>query len=579
MNELQKTLACVVVAVGVLALVGFTRRPLVDTTVDSEIGQPLFPDFKDPLAARSLEIINFDEETSNAQSFKVEQRDGVWSLPSHYNYPADAEDQMAEAAASLVDLKIAGVASVNAKDHGLYGVVDPELAEVGAVGVGKRVTLKDGSDKKLVDLIIGKEVADAPTIRYVRRARKDPVYRVKVSADKLSTKFEDWIEDDLLKLNAWDIRQVTFNNYSVDEVQGTIKTEGDPLVLTYDDKDLKWSMDGLAEGEELDTETLNGMKTAVDDLKIVDVQRKPPVVSPLLSKAAVEMSNQEFMEMRMSLQSKGFYFNDKGELFSNQGEVIVGMKDGVQYTLRFGEIALGTGAGEKDDESSGEEGVADGKGDDGLGINRYIMVSTEFNEDLIPMPEPPAEEPATEEAPGEDAEGEAKETPQKEPEDGAPNEASPDEPGTDEASPENAGTDEAADDQSVDEQADAAALDVDNALAQAGPDDPAPPAENTEAEAGADEAKPGSGEPKEEKSEAQKEYERKLDERAKKIEEGKKQVDELNERFGPWYYVISDEVYKKVRLDRSNVVKINETPAGEGDTPEDFESLKRGLEP
>ena len=39
---------------------------------------------------------------------------------------------------------------------------------------------------------------------------------VAVKTDKLSTKFGDWIEKDLLKLNTLDIKQMEIRDYSVD---------------------------------------------------------------------------------------------------------------------------------------------------------------------------------------------------------------------------------------------------------------------------------------------------------------------------------------------------------------------------
>ena len=51
---------------------------------------------------------------------------------------------------------------------------------------------------------------------YVREANRDVVYVIEVDPTKLSTNFEDWIEKDLLKLNALDIQQVQINDYSAE---------------------------------------------------------------------------------------------------------------------------------------------------------------------------------------------------------------------------------------------------------------------------------------------------------------------------------------------------------------------------
>ena len=42
---------------------------------------------------------------------------------------------------------------------------------------------------------------------------------------------------------------------------------------------------------------------------------------------------------------------------------------------------------------------------------------------------------------------------------------------------------------------------------------------------------------------------------AAKIESGKQKVKELNDRFADWYYVISDDVYRKIHLNHDDIVQ------------------------
>src|SRR5262249_42017511 len=156
-----------------------------------------------------------------------------------------------EAAASLMDLKILSVAGHQASEFEQYGVVDPATAQPGAKGVGKHVTLADQNGKKLLDIIIGKEIKGQTKQRYVRKGGKneDATYVVAIGTDKLTTKFDDWIEKDLLKLNGWDIQKVLLDNYSVDIVAGNVN-QGEKLDLRFNEKDNKWSLEGLQQGEE-----------------------------------------------------------------------------------------------------------------------------------------------------------------------------------------------------------------------------------------------------------------------------------------------------------------------------------------
>src|SRR6185437_5986913 len=104
MTEATKTLTFAGTALVILLLALFVSRPQnPGEVVLSDSNEKLFPKFDDPLVAKSLEIIDYDEETGQRSVFEVEQNaNGVWSIPSHGGYPADAQKQLAEAAASII---------------------------------------------------------------------------------------------------------------------------------------------------------------------------------------------------------------------------------------------------------------------------------------------------------------------------------------------------------------------------------------------------------------------------------------------------------------------------------------------
>ncbi|HYE98476.1 MAG TPA: hypothetical protein VEJ18_06160, partial [Planctomycetota bacterium] len=71
--------------------------------------------------------------------------------------------------------------------------------------------------------------------------------------------------------------------------------------------------------------------------------------------------------------------------------------------------------------------------------------------------------------------------------------------------------------------------------------------------------KPEEQKVEEEKAKAAKEeYERKKKEHDQKVADGKKRAEKLADRFAPWYYVISGDAFKKLRLDRPQLVKPKE---------------------
>ncbi|MEA1950928.1 MAG: DUF4340 domain-containing protein [Planctomycetota bacterium] len=522
MNENTKTLLFVAVAVVFVATVWATR-PVVDTsTGSSAVGEELFPEFTDPLAATSMEIVKYDEETGDSKTFKVAQVDGIWSIPSYDGYPADAKDQLAEAASSVMALKILDLTSENIGDQQEYGVFDPADKELkpGTVGVGTRVTMKDKDGKELLAMVIGKRDEEQPQLRYVRRVGQDPIYQVKVDTDKLSTKFAEWIKPDLLKLSPWEIRQMDIQDYSVDEAQGTVMHRSE-IWLDYDDaaeKDKwklaadrkfvngKWVAEQMPAGMELDTKKLDDMKAALDDLKIVDVARKPAGLATSLKE------NKDFSAdkaARDSLMMRGFYpanVNGKPGIYSNEGEFRCLMKDGVEYVLRFGNISESRRADSDEDK--------DGKKKSG-GVNRYIFVMAEFNHTAVPKPKleklPEAKKPAA--------------------------------PAKKDVAKKDAAKKDAA------KPADAKAADKTKPKADAAAKDKKP------ADTKADEKKPDDAEKlKAERERIEKENQRKTDEYEEQIAKAKEKVNELNARFADWYYVISNSIYEKIHLGRNDII-------------------------
>jgi hypothetical protein len=603
MSEFAKTLSLIVVAVVLLAAAFTTRMSAPSATSADAVGKVLFPELDDPLKAKRMRIVTFDDASSRAKEFEVAQVNGVWSLPSHKNYPADAKNQMAEAAGSLVDLKPLGIVSTNARDHELYGVVEPKPSEdqVGNSGVGKLVVLEDAAKKPLARLIIGKEDKSAPKaddmgaggteLRFVRVQGQDPVYRVAMKTNKFSTKFADWIETDLLKLNPWDIADIKLRDYSVTDAvtqsgaYAPVLNKRADIELTFDDKTSKWNLKELLEykgkaaqeakltdDEELNTAKLNDLKNGLGALKIMDVARKPEKMSANL-KADKDFTND--VDVLRDLVRRGFLpvpvGDDQVEIVSNDGEVTVQMKDGVEYVLRFGAVAgidMGSDDDKKKDDSKGdaksedkkdEEKSADEKGGDKKdadkkdkgGLSRYIMVMANFNDKLLPKPEleplPELKKPA---AKADEAKADAKKSDAKK---GDTKSAKGDTKSTKADDKKGAAKDAKADAKADEKPSDAKA-------------DDAP----TEEDQAALEAR---------RDKVEKDNIRKQEAYDEKVKAGQQRAKELNSRFADWYYVVGDETYRKIHLNKSDIVKKKAAadagaPAGQPIPPNPFQQLQ-----
>ncbi len=360
MNELKTTILFGVTAV-VLAAAAMVIDPGAATPeVFSDQGELFYADFTDPQAPKAIEVVDYDEATATARPLKVEFADGKWRVPSHFNYPADAENRLADTAAALMELRKDAIVSDRVEEHSDYGVIDPFAeGELSLEGRGKRVTLKDENGTTLADFIVGEKVEGKPNRRYMRVPTQKRVYEVETSAN-VSAKFEDWIETDLLKIASGDIRRVLVNRYSINERLGRLENQ-ERLTLTK--KDDKWTMSG---GGTPDTSKMNDLTGALDSLKIVDVQRKPEnLTTDLKTTKGINPSRASLM----SLQQKGFFMTQQG-LLSNEGEITVDAKNGLRYTLRFGEIASsGPGGGNAGGSAEGDD----------EGERRYLFITVDYS--------------------------------------------------------------------------------------------------------------------------------------------------------------------------------------------------------
>lgn len=562
MSELNKTTIFFGVALAAVALALFTRPSTEEYDVNELQGKLLVEVFPAE-APKRLRVTSLNEETGDVDAFEVAEMDGVWSIPSKGGYPADATDQMAAAVEGVVGREILSATDAGAGDHTTYGVVDPSNSTA-EEGFGTHVQLSDAEDNVLADIIIGDEVGDRAGQYYVRKAEQDVVYTTEIDLDKFSTDFANWIERDLLGLSTFDVAQVYIDDYTIETElfltrSGIAKgISGEDrraqMRLNYNDDDSKWQAESLKmfdqskqsyepfelqANEELNEDALRELKDALDDLEIVDVEKKPDGLSADLQAGADFLNNNETLQ---SLMQRGFLPVRKDpdnpqsdiNLLSSEGEIVVTLNSGVEYVLRFGDLQLDPT--EQAERASGEEPAEDQTNDD-EGLNRYLFVMARFNESVMDkpkleeLPELPSEEAAEEEASEEEG---------------------TEEPSEEEAEAESEQGDEASEESS--ETADESKPTADN-NGDASDDGEAEEGGETEDEAEAEEEGPSREEVEAERARIEQSNKRAEEEYSEKIEESKARVEELNARFGDWYYVIPNDVFKKIHLGRDQVVK------------------------
>ncbi|MFK7768223.1 MAG: DUF4340 domain-containing protein [Mariniblastus sp.] len=603
MNESIKTFVFVGVAGVMASLAGVSHLMNQPTnSADFElVGKEFFEEFQSASQAQSLEVSMVDPDSGKLKKFSVENQEGLWRIPSHYNYPAEAAVRLAETASSVIGIARDSLEGRLAKEHERLGVVDPLSDELeDPETAGKRITLKDENGDVVVDYIIGKEAEDKVSLSevdlafqsddrkyyFVRRPDEQQTYKVALDID-LSTKFSDWIDPDILRFEQNELTKVAINNYTIEEDRSTgnlSKMQSDQLNLTRSDGESPWTLDSLdSEKEELTTARIDAIVSVLDELKIAGVRPKLKFKDHVLLTQELTLNSQpEFKEdprgferamtmLQSQLVQKGFNLAgsaQKLELVSQQGQLDVGTDKGVLYTLYIGkpveggdeELEIGSlGAEDKKDsdeedsnkdlnkdESDGEatEGDADAKDDpaDEPKIdakNRYMMIRVSLDASLLgEVPTKPTEP-----------------TEPKKPEGYTP-----------------------AEEKAPAEQKDATPDDVE------APDDVAAPEGVEKPESDKDDPKTDDGKPKRNPLFAQyddlmREYEDdkvkyelavsrykdQTEEYDKKVVEGKKLVAELNQRFADWYYVISADNLQTLQTKRDDLVKAKEPP--KSDTP------------
>jgi hypothetical protein len=617
MNTNSQTLKFVIAAAVMGGLAGLTSVLSRPTPIDdfANVGKSFFADFKDPNLATAVQVVAFNEDTASSRVFTVQKKDGIWRIPSHHNYPADGEDRLAKTARTLIGVKRGAVASRVAADHERFGVVDP-LGEASDTlkGRGQRLTLMKESEIAVADLIIGKKLPEGENRYYVRHPEEKETYITELEVD-ISTKFSDWVEADLLKLDRDDLTKLEAKSTKVD---GRSFSEVVDATLSRANSTDDWALGGLnEETEEVNKDDITAMVNVLDNLKLSGVRLKPefegkPILQgdlgialPPSAAQNPQIVNLVIDKVQSSLNSKGFLVYQNREendfrLYAKAGELVASLKDGVQFHMSFGnqfegsddEIEIGGTPAEADDEKSDDEQKPadppgseeanddekdeDGEEDEKKTKSRYLIVRASFSEDLLGPALIVPVKPEVPEGVEVDDEGnfvKPVEEPAEKTEDAAADNAekTDDAEKTEDAAEEPAEkTDDAADDAA--EKADDAEADVAKAAADeaddTNADDTKAAAENTEA-AAAEEKKeePNLGDIYQraiEKFRAdQRKYESDVKDREKKAEEGQKKVDELNDRFADWYYVITEEDFGKLRLSRDQLVKAKEKEADE----------------
>ena len=349
------------VTLGVLAaLTAFPAwyRPAPSDVVASDLaGKLLMRGDKEVPADKivDLRVVTWDDSQGKAKAFAVQKADGKWTIPSHFNYPADGGTRVGSTAGGVLSVPRGPKVPNGDKQLQELGVLDP-LAEDAAskkTGIGKRVTLKDETGATVVDLIVGTVAPTGDGVRFVRDADSQDVYTAKINAD-ISTAFTDWVETGLLKFTADDARSIIVRDYFVDTASGSVNQRAEN---SFDRKD------------------------SAAEWKTLVVPAEQQVAKDVVTKIVTESTGLKLQGVRpyrnQWLQARGFYQGSDKQLYGTEGRTEIATKDGMHFVLFFGSQALGD---EQDTEENSVKKPTEADKKDATGKNRYLAIFVQYDE-------------------------------------------------------------------------------------------------------------------------------------------------------------------------------------------------------
>lgn len=354
MNGAFRTTALmgIIAAATIAAAIAYYPKQ-ADIVVDAKVNQNLFETYETN-NVRSISIMQYSNESNRFERFRLRRKGERWVILNAGDFPATRIARIGEVAKSLLDRKVLSLATDDEQGHVEFGVVDPSESGDSLIrsSLGMRIDFRDHNKDDIANLIIGKAVpgsSDGVPRHYVRIPGQPAVYELEIPKQIFKTKFEDWVDPNLMELPAPGSTDVAVSKINVEQyrldVEKISESERQSVYRTEFEieksrlKNLKFESfeDGEFKEKELtppQQQEVASTLTSLGNIRFVGVVGKPKAAAKLLRDPSTAEG-----EALKALEQFGFRFGKDSGFESANGEVFATTTDGVRVRLLLGSLA------------------------------------------------------------------------------------------------------------------------------------------------------------------------------------------------------------------------------------------------
>jgi hypothetical protein len=354
MNGAFRTTAFMGLVAAAMAYGAFHYYPrAAEIVVDAKVNQDLFETYETN-DVRTISIMQYNNESNRIEQFRLRRKGERWVIPNAGDFPATRIARIGEVAKSLLDRTVLSLATEDEQGHVDYGVVDPsEPGTNSRSSLGMRVDLLDRNRGDIANLIIGKPVpggSDGVPRYYVRVPGQPAVYELEIPKDIFKTRFEDWIDPNLMELppptsTEVSISQVNVEQYRLDQekISDSERQSISRTIFEIDKGTLKNLEFELFNEGEFTKQKLSSVQESeavstlrsLGNIRYIDVVGKPKATAKILRSPA-QISDAASFE---PLEQFGFRISKEGTIEASNGEVSAVTTDGVRVRMLIGSLA------------------------------------------------------------------------------------------------------------------------------------------------------------------------------------------------------------------------------------------------